>query len=489
MGFSALDYLVLALYLVGTALFGTLLGRGQKTTTDYFLGGKQMSGWAICISIVATETSTLTFIGAPAIAYSGNLTFLQLAAGYLLGKLLVSLVLIPGYFRGELQTAYELLHYRFGGKVRVLAAALFQLTRALADGIRLFATGLVLAVVLQISDVWAVVIIGVITIFYTFYGGMSAVVWNDVLQWVIYVAGGLLVAFTIWQALPGGWESVEAAAEAGHKLQVLDWSWDLTRTYTFWSGLLGGAFLTFSTHGTDQMMVQRYLACGRPRTSQLALLASGVIVFAQFVLFLSLGILLYAFYQHFPLDRELTQTDRILAIFIVEELSPGLSGLIVAAIFAAAMSTLSSSLNSLASSLVHDFYRNWSRSPGSESRLLRLSRFCTLGWGVLLVGIAILARNAEASVLENALTITSIPMGSILGVFLLGVWFPRIREKAALAGMSAGILVVFLLALLGISGRPLVAWTWYVLVGTGATLAAGIVASRLERSASPPKAR
>ncbi|MCH8320806.1 MAG: hypothetical protein IH790_07615, partial [Acidobacteria bacterium] len=333
MEFTALDYAVLSFYLIASAGLGTLIGRGQKNINDYFLAGKRVPWWAISFSIVATETSTLTFIGAPAIAYTGNLTFLQVIVGYFLGRLLVSFFLLPSYFKGEIQTAYEVLNLRFGRQVQNFSAFLFQASRSLADGVRLFATGLVLSVVTDISDQWSVVMIGVVTIIYTLYGGMRAVIWNDVIQLCIYITGATLAFFIILDRIPGGWSEVVSLAAPLNKFQFLDFTLSFSVAYTFWAGLLGGSFITFATHGTDQMMVQRYLACGNKKGSQLALILSGFLVFGQFLLFLIIGVMLYAFYQHFPLDQELEQMDRIFPIFIVQQMPPGVSGLIIAAIF------------------------------------------------------------------------------------------------------------------------------------------------------------
>lgn len=469
MGFTGLDYFILFAYLAATLLFGTLIGRGQKDIGDYFLGARRMPWWAICGSIVATETSTLTFIGAPAIAYGGNMTFLQVAMGYVLGKVLVSVFLIPAYFRGEIETAYQLLQSRFGAQARHFAAAVFQITRLLADGVRLFATALVLGVITGMSDIWTVMIIGVITIIYTFYGGIRSVVWNDVIQLGIYLAGAMLAFFLILERIPGGWATVvQTGAEAG-KFRIFDFAAVLANPYTFWGGLVGGAFLTFATHGTDQMMVQRYLACGRKRDSQWALVASGFVVLGQFLLFLLIGVMLYAFYQHFPLSRPLSKDDEIFPLFIVEQMPPGVSGLVIAAIFAAAMSTLSSSLNSLASSSVNDFYRNFLKRDASPAHYLAASRVMTLLWGVLLVGVSTLPRN-WGGVLEVGLTITSITMGSMLGIFLLGIWTRRTSQGAALAGMISG-----LVAMSVVWKSAAIAWTWYTLVGTMVTFAAALL--------------
>jgi solute:Na+ symporter, SSS family len=480
MGFGALDYLVLITYLLASCAFGTLLGRGQRNLKDYFLAGRKMPWWAISFSIVATETSTLTFIGVPAIAYTGDLTFLQLAFGYFFGRLLVSFVLIPGYFKGELQTAYQLLQTRFGETARDFSALLFQITRALADGVRLSATALVLSVVTDLSDIWTVGIIGAVTILYTFFGGMKAVVWNDVIQLLMYVAGALLAFAIILQRVPGGWSEVIAISGPLNKFRLFDLAFSPGSDYTLWAGLLGGALLTFATHGTDQMMVQRYLACGNARDSQIALIFSGVLVFFQFLLFLLIGVMLFVFYQHFPLAHELDRVDRIFPIFIVEQMPPGISGLVIAAIFAAAMSTLSSSLNSLASSSVNDFYRNYFARDKSDSHYLKISRLLTLLWGAVLIGISMLARH-WGELLEAGLTITGITMGSVLGIFLLGAWTARIGQRSALAGMIAGLVIV-----VGVHFSGAVAWTWYVLIGTAVTFLVGVLFPQRSQAVGRP---
>ncbi len=468
MGFTTLDYAVLAIYLVATAAFGTLIGRGQKNINDYFLGGKDMPWWAISFSIVATETSTLTFIGAPAIAFTGNITFLQLTFGYLIGKLLVSTVLIPGYFKGDIQTAYEVLKNQFGPRVKNFAAFLFQISRTLADGVRLFATALVLSVVTGISDTWTIAIIGAVTIFYTFYGGMTAVVWNDAIQLMIYVGGALLAFWLILVKIPGGWGEVVALAAPEDKFALFNFSWDMADPYTLLGGFIGGAFVTFASHGTDQMMVQRYLACGNRWRSQLALMVSGIVVIFQFLLFLVIGVMLFAFYKHFPLGQELDQINRIFPIFIVEEMPAGVSGLIIAAIFAAAMSTLSSSLNSLSSSSMNDYYRAFIRTDASDSHYLRASRIATLAWGIILILVSFLAKN-WGEVLQAGLTITSFTMGSVLGVFLLGILKKDCGQNTGLASMIIGLTVMVFVGL-----NPDIAWTWYVLIGSSATLISGL---------------
>src|SRR6187397_1760372 len=304
-----LDYAVIAVYLFGIIVFGSWFARFQKTTRDYFLTGRSVPWWAICFTVVATETSTLSFIGVPAGAYAGNMTFLQLALGYICGRFLVSLLFIPAYFRGELYTSYELLQRRFGAPVKNIAAAIFLVTRTFADGIRLFATALVL---------------GVAMIVYTVRGGVSAVIWTDVVQMFIYVGGALLVFFGLLQLIPGGWSEVTRTAST--HFVMFDFSTDPKQVYTFWAGLLGGIALTLATHGTDQFLVQRLLSADSPKGAARGLVLSGLIVFAQFTLFLAIGAMLFAYHQHFPLATALPRTDAILPRFIVDHLPHGLIG-------------------------------------------------------------------------------------------------------------------------------------------------------------------
>jgi SSS family transporter len=404
------------------------------------------------------------------------MTFLQLAVGYLVGKLLVSVILIPNYFKGNVQTAYEVLGQRFGPQVRNLSALVFQVSRSLADGVRLFATALVLSVVTDLPDIGTVMIIGFVTVAYTFYGGMKAVAWNDAVQLIVYVGGALLAFGFILGRIPGGWNEVILQAAPEGKLQFMDLSLDLSEPYTLLAGLVGGAFLTFATHGTDQMMVQRYLACGSVRRSQIALVISGFVVIVQFLLFLLIGVMLYAFYQHHPMDGELEQINRVFPIFIVEQLPSGVSGFIIAAIFAAAMSTLSSSLNSLSSSSLNDIYRVYLVPVASDRHYLKASRILTLFWGVVLVLLSLLARN-WGEVLQAGLTITSLTMGSILGIFLFAHLSAEKRQTVGLTAMLIGLAVTLL-----VSQITDIAWPWFVSIGAISTLMTGVTLSKFSRS-------
>jgi SSS family transporter len=457
------DYLVIGGYLAAITAFGSWFARFQKTTRDYFLTDRTVPWWAVCFTVVATETSTLTFIGIPAAAYAGNMTFLQLALGYVIGRVIVSLLFIPAYFRGDLFTSYELLQRRLGSRVKVLAAVIFLVTRSLADGIRLFATALVIAVVTDVPVTWVVVALGTAMIIYTVRGGVSAVIWTDVVQMFVYIAGAALVASSLLQRIPGGWPAVVDAGRAAGRFVVFDLSFDLSRPYTLWAGLLGGVALTLATHGTDQFLVQRLLAARSAKEAARGLILSGFIVFAQFIVFLCIGVMLFAYYQQTPLPQPLARTDEILPVYVVNSLTHGLAGFIVAAIVAAA---LSPSLNAMAATTVNDFYLRYVRPGADQPTQMRVSRLATIAWGLIQLAIAIGAQWMDRSVLDAGLAVLSFASGSVLGAFLMGTLMSGISERDALAGMIAGLVVMTI-----VWGWTTVAFTWYVFIGAITTCA------------------
>lgn len=484
MAFGWIDLGVVAVYLVAITLFGARFGKGQRTLHDYFLGGRRLPWWAIAFSVVSAETSILTIISTPGMAFQSNLGFLQLVLGYLVARVVVALVLVPRYFAGELYTAYQLIEQRFGRDLKILTAGLFLVTRALAEGVRVFAISIVIEVIFKTGVLPAVIIITALTLFYTYRGGLTAVIWTDVIQLAIYISGTALAVMLALHALPGGWAEVtELAALHGDKLRVFNFAFNGHQPYLFWSGLIGGAFLSTASHGTDQLIVQRLLAARTMRQSQAAVIASGVVIFFQFSLFLIAGAVLFAFYHRFPPAAGFTRADQVFPSFVVTQLPTGLAGLVVAAILAAAMANLSAAFNSLASSSVMDFYKPFVRPGADEKHYLRVSRLLTLVWGAVLVLIALLAQRFNRSVLELALTIASVPYGSMLGIFLLGVLTKRATGLAAAIGALAG-----LLTLLAVMGLTSVAWTWYAAIGTCVTFAVGLAASSMTNSTHSQKA-
>ena len=473
-----LDFAIILGYLTAITWFGARFRHGQTTLRDYFLGGQIAPWWAISLSIVAAESSTLTIVGTPALAFGGNLGFLQIVLGYLLARIVISFLFLPHYFRGEMFTAYELMRRRFGERIRKLTASMFLVTRALAEGVRIFAISIVISIVLGTGEVASIALIVLLTLFYTFEGGMTAVIWTDVVQMGLYLFGAVVSFFVILGQIPGGWAHVAAVAGAAHKFAIFDFRFSPTmaffsRPYTFWAGLAGGCFLTTATHGTDQLMVQRLLSARNERQSRAALISSWVVIFFQFTLFLLIGLLLYVHYGDMGMPAP-QQIDRIYPDFIWNHLPAGVAGLVVAAILAAAMANMSAALNSLASTTVVDFFR--SRGT-SDARLLRIARLATVAWGFVLLAMAIAARHSR-SVLEAGLTIASIPSGMLLGVFLLGVLTKKPREGAAIAGVAAG-----LVAILYVRFRTPIAFTWYVLIGTTVTFGVALMASWFEGDA------
>ena len=467
-----LDYVVIGGYLLAITAFGSYFARFQRTTRDYFLTGQSVPWWAICFTIVATETSTLTFISVPATAYASDMTFLQLVLGYVIGRLIISAIFIPAYFRGDLMTSYELLQRRFGSRVKNLSAILFLITRSLADGIRLFATALVIAVVTHVPVTPAVVILGAAMIVYTVRGGASAVIWTDVVQLFVYIAGALVVFTSLLMLIPGGWAEVVRVGTMAGKFRVLNMSTVLSQPYTLWAGVIGGIALTLSTHGTDQYLVQRLLSARSSREASRGLILSGFLVFAQFVMFLIIGVMLFTYYQHVPLPRTLARNDELLPTFIVTSLSHGAAGFIVAAIVAAA---LSPSLNAMAATTVNDFYLKYFRKDADEATLMKVSRRWTIVWGVVQIGVALGAQWMQRSVLDAGLAVLSYASGSVLGAFLLGTLVPTVEEGPAFIGMLAGLIVMTV-----VWGWTTVAFTWYVFIGAATTMLVAWVVQRLK---------
>lgn len=473
-----LDLAAIAVYLIAITWFGARFRKKQHDLKDYFLGGRSAPWWAIALSIVSAETSTLTVIGTPSLAFSGDLQFLQVVFGYLLARIVISTLFLPQYFRGEMFTAYELMRRRFGERIRRLTAGTFLVLRALAEGVRVFAVSIVISVVLGTGEILSILMIVCLTLFYTFEGGMTAVIWTDAVQMFLYVAGAMLSFFVILREIPGGWAHVSAVAHAAHKFQVFDFRFSWTpeffaRSYSFWAGLIGGCFLTTASHGTEQLLVQRLLAAKSEQQSRLALLSSWLVIFFQFALFLLIGILLSVYYSDARLPAP-QPADSMYPRFVWNKLPTGIAGLVIAAILAAGMSNLSAALNALASTTVMDFYKPFvlKHDPARpDKHFLGIARWATVAWGVILFLVGLVARHV-GSVLEAGLTIASILYGSLLGVFLLGLLTKRVEQTSAMIAMIAGLLLMIYIRL-----ATHIAFTWYVLIGTSATFFTGYVFS------------
>ena len=484
---SAVDLLLVVLYLAGITLFGLRFRRKDRSLKSYFLADRTIPWWAIALSIVAAETSTLTIISLPGLAYAGDWGFFQLVLGYLLGRVVVCVLFLPRYFRGDLLTAYQVIGQRFGPRLHRLTASLFLFLRAAAEGVRVFAVSIVVGMAIGASDVIAIGVICALTLVYTLEGGLAAVIWTDVAQMCLYIGGTIVTAAMLGSLTPGGWHAIHRASAAAGKLTIFHFAVNLTQTYTFWAGALGGCFLIMASHGTDQLMVQRLLAAKNLRASQAALLASGVVVAAQFALFLAIGTGLYFFYALPGNSAVPASPDRIFPSFIVEHMPRGAAGLMVAAILAAAMSNLSAAVNSLSSSSMVDLFLSW-RPHTSQRQQALASRWLTFFWAAVLFVLALLSRGG-GPVVETGLSIASVAYGSLLGVFLLGTLCSSATEPGAMIGMLCGLAANLLLWLqphaLSFSvgaaqiTLPKIAWTWFVLIGSCITLATGWAASKI----------
>ncbi len=473
---SALDYAIIVLYLIGITAFGKIIGGKQKTVKDYFIGSKEVSWWVISFSIVAAETSTLTFISIPGLAYLTNLNFLQLTFGYLIGRIIVAQFFLPAYYKGELSTAYSYLQKRFGNKTRSLASVTFLFTRTAADGVRLFATAIPLYLMLDISPMIAIIIIACVALLYTFTGGLKGVIWVDAIQMFIYLGGAILAGIFLLINIPGDIGVIFSSSEISSKLNIFNLGFDtgfagfFSQPYTLLSGLIGGAFLSMSSHGTDQLIVQRLLAAKNLVESKKALITTGVIIIFQFALFLAVGVLLYAYYG--PLN---VKSDEIFSKFIIEVLPSGVKGIIIAGLFAAALSTLAGSITSLSSSVMMDLYIPFKKSIDEKKNLL-YSKLLTIFWAVMLIFSAFIFMESSKAVVEIALSIASFTYGGLLGTFLLGLSNKKIQQNHAIAGFISAIVIMSFIIFFKV-----VAWTWFILIGVCVTLLVGNLASMFSK--------
>jgi SSS family solute:Na+ symporter len=463
MSVTPLDLAVLLAYMAGMVLLGVWLGRGARDVAEYAVGGRDLPWWLILCSIIATETSSVTFLSIPGFAYERNFTWLQIAIGFLLGRFAVAFLLLPEYFRGTLFTAYEVLDRRFGGATKRTASALFIVTRSLADGLRLFLSALVLQEMTGVSIPWAVAALGITTVVYTYVGGMRTVLWSDFIQLVLYLIGALVAFAAILNRLPGGWNQLAAMGHAAGKFRVFDFRLDWSEPFGFWAGLVGGVFITLGSHGVDQLMVQRYLSARSLPQARRALWVSGLVVLAQFALFLLIGVGLWSFYQLHPPAVPFDRPDRVFARFILDELPTGLVGLLLGAIFAAAMT---SSLNSCATVAVNDLLRI------PEERQLRVTRVLTAVFGAVQIAVGIAGQWLKSSIVSSVLGIAAFTTGIVLGVFFLGMFAPKVGQRAALVGLVVGFA-----GMTSIFFGTSLAWPWYALVGSLMTVTVGLAAS------------
>jgi SSS family solute:Na+ symporter len=488
------DLIVIFIYLAGTTSLALWFARRQRDLRTYFVGERNVPWWLILASIVATETSTVTFLSVPGLAYNrqgGDMTFLQLSLGYIIGRILVAWLLLPQYVRGELYSAYQVLRQRFNPAVQRTASGIFLLTRTVADGLRLFLTGLLLHSFTDWSIEFSVLVMGIVTIFYTYLGGIQAVIWTDLIQLVVYLLGAVVAAVFILNRIPGGLEEFFAVGREAGKFAVFDLTPDPGLRFTLWAGVIGGAFFSMASHGADQLMVQRYLCSRSLAQARTALVLSGFVVLLQFVLFLLIGIGLYVLWsRNLIYVTDARNNDEVFGLFIVRYLPVGLVGLVVAAVLAAAMSTLSSSLNSSSTAFLADFYRPI-RPGRTEEHYLVVSRAMTVFWGLAQIAVALgtLWLSTEQSIINHVLAVAGFSTGMILGLFLLGSLKRPVKSQAALIGLVAGFFAVLAVWLPSLRGQALLAWPWYAPVGTLVTVGVALLVNRLGNEHGPSRDR
>lgn len=478
MGFSTIDLIIILSYLIVITVFGIISGGKQKSSIDYFLGGRRVPWWAVCFAVVATETSTLTFISIPGVAYLTNLNFLQLTFGYILGRILIAVIFLPAYYQGKIETAYAYLGTRFGSKTRTAASIVFMITRLFADGVRLYATAIPIKLITGVDYPTAITITAIVTLLYTYIGGVRAVIWMDVVQMFIYIGGAFAAIYVLSSHIPEGIISIFSNQELSQKFNFINLGLNLELNtffgtpYTLLGSIIGGMFLSMASHGTDQLIVQRLLTTDSLKSSRKAIITSGFIVMFQFAIFLFIGILLYVFYGGAKMDP-----NEVFPNYIINHLPTGVSGLIIAGLLAAAMSTLSGSMNSLASAVIFDFYKPFVAKTNDPEKELRISRIITALWCFLLIGSAFLFMETPKTVVELALSIASFTYGGLLGTFLLGVLFKSPKQNDALIAFASGILVM-----IGVIYFTSIAWTWYTVIGSGVTVGMGVMLSKFRKT-------
>lgn len=476
--FTTFDYAIVVIYLIFAALWGKFAGGKQQSARDYFLGTGKVNWWLVTFSIVAAETSTLTFISIPGVAYLTNLNFLQVTFGYLLGRVIVAFLLLPQYFRGDLSTAYAFLETRFGKKTRSTASAVFIITRVAGDGVRLFATAIPVKLLLNIDYPFAILIIVLVTLAYTYTGGLRGVIWVDAIQMFIYLGGAIISAIFIGFIIDGNILSTLASGEIAPKLDIFNLALDggvsgfFNTPYSFLAGLTGGAFLSMASHGTDQLVVQRLLATGELKKAQIAVIMSGVIIVLQFAIFLILGVLLFVYFG----GKHFSKPDEIFPFFIINHLPAGLKGVLVAGLMAAALSTLAGSVSSLSSSSFYDIYNLMGKKELDQELQLKLSKRMTVAWAVVLSLSAFFFMEMKGAAVEVALSIASFTYGGLLGTFLLGIFNKKAGQTDAITGFMVSIAVMTAVVLL-----KMTAWTWFTLTGVMVCLIAGSISANIRQ--------
>jgi SSS family transporter len=509
--FSAGDWAVIVVYLGAMIALGVWFGKDQKNTRDYFLGRRTTPWWAIGLSIIATETSALTIIGVPAIAYGGNLMFIQMIIGYVIARVILAVVMVPHYLRGEIFSPYQLLEDRLGHGPRRVAGGLFLFLEVLSAGVRVYVACIPVRLLLGesvcslgglVNPIFgAILLFVVLSLIYTYIGGMKAVIWTDAVQFGLFFGGGLFALFYLPTLIDGGWSGALATAAAAGKLEWLNTAFTFGAPFNLWMGILGGTVMVMSSHGAEQLIVQRVLACGTVAEGRKALILSAALIFPLMLIFLLVGALLWVFYQSHPFAVPLPESrpgikanDFVFPIFMLTEVPHVLKGGLIVAILAAAMSSISSALNALSSVSTMDFVRPLAPRL-SESALLDWSKRSTVLWAAALVGVAWLTREVQF-VLNAAFSLRGLTSGALLGGLLLALFGRGYGARAVVVGMLTSVVVMNLIYwppnvpavrawwLATFGGE--VFWPWFTLIGTLVTIGVATVLRASSRPASAP---
>ena len=489
------DWLVIVLYLGGVTWLGLRFGKDQHSTRDYFLGGRNIPWWGIGSSIVATETSALTIIGVPAIAYGGNMLFLQMIVGYVIARVILAVVMVPHYLKGEIYSPYQLLEQHLGRGPRRLAGSFFLFLETLSAGVRVFVA--CIPVRLMLGDevcslgglvdpiLGAILLFVVLSLVYTYVGGMTAVVWTDAVQMLLFIGGGVYALFYIPTLIDGGWSAALSEAGAAGKLAFFNSDFTFSAPFNIWMGIIGGTVLVMSTHGAEQSIVQRVLSCANVAEGRKALIFSAVLIFPLFLIFLLVGVMLWVFYQHHPFQIALPEAapgiksnDFIFPIFMMTEVPHIMRGFLIVAILAAAMSSISSAISALASVSTMDFVRPILKHR-DEAFFLRLSKASSVFWAGALIFVAWLTREVTF-VLNVAFSLRGLTAGALLGSLVIALFWRRLGARATMAGMIASLVVmncIYWPATLPalqpwwratFGGE--VFWPWFTVIGAAVTL-------------------
>lgn len=486
--FSVYDWLVVISYLVILIVIGIRAGSQQKDVKDYFLGGRSMPWWAVGVSIVAAETSALTFIGVPAMSYAqkGDLSYIQILIGYVLARIVLAVVMVPHYFKGEIYSAYQLLKDRFGNSPLILSAAFFLIGGSLAAGVRVYVTAIPLKHLLNVDILTAILVFVFISIFYTIKGGVKSVIWTDFLQFFIFISGGIYVLFYIPHALSDMSMGAIAkeAADAG-KLHWFNPQFSFTAPFNIWMGLIGATIGVMYSHGVDQLLVQKILSCKNTRDGRKALILSAVIIFPLFVIFLLVGVLLFVYYQHHPIKlpvplnaQGIPQYDHVFPIFILTETPIFFKGFLIAGILSAALSSISGAISALSSIWTMEFYQRFINSARSKSYYLNYSRWMIIFFGIILIAIAFLSKNVDL-VFNLAFTLSGLTAGAMLGAVLLSLMVKQWNPRPIIIGMVVSFVVMSVIIVMNQLGRITIFWPWYPVIGSGLMMIVAYCVNRM----------